>query len=86
MHRRIEQEILAELALTLSRREERKLTRRILKTQRVLERHVDVRGWRAFLAFERLSGDREHRALLCAIRLAFRRGLCTSRDDLLGRR
>lgn len=86
MHRRIEQEILAELALTLNRREERRLTRRILKAQRVLERHADARGWRAYLALEKLSGDREHHALRRAIRLAFRRGLCTSRDDLLERR
>ena len=81
MDKRVEEEILTELALTANRREDRELARRILKAQRVLRRHADDRGWTAFLELEKLAGERAYSELVRAIRIAFRRGLCTSRDD-----
>jgi midasin (ATPase involved in ribosome maturation) len=86
MDRRIEEEILAELALTSKKREGREMAQRILRVQETLRRHADDRAWRAFLAFEEMTGDRNYHELLRAIHIAFRRGLCTSRDDLLERR
>jgi len=52
----------------------RRLTKGILRAQRRLQKQVNERAWRTFIAIEEVTGERALRMLDAAIRIALRRG------------
>jgi len=52
----------------------RRLTKRILRAQRRLQKQVNERAWLVFLEIEETTGERVLRTLDASIRIALRRG------------